>query len=320
MGLFDGIIDWFENLGKSNDINDTYLMSQLRKMEDDENVRMYREMVEKAQSARPEDKEFVYQDEYVPLDEQTLKQNSYDKYMPDYQNQTNAVEKSYDEKMQNIEKKQNKSQKEADEKIDFYKDKYNDLQNHYKNLAVKSGVADSSIMASKKQALGDERDDYINQTQKILVDSLKEVDEEKKKATNNKNDKLTDLKNDFEKMTADYFDKLQKAEQKKVDEVKNYNEKTAKEEEKYRAYQDKVVEDTMAELKEKQKQFLKDEKLYGYTGAREEEYFNRYQKAKDFYSKYPKKDALASIEKNPDLIRLLGNKYYLLVEEIKNGK
>lgn len=109
MGIFDGIIEWFQNLGKPNDVDDTYLISELKKMDDDEELRMYREIVKQAEAAKPEDKEFVYKDEYVPLDDNTLKQNSYDKYSPDYESSTKAVEKNYDEKLQNIEKKRIKT-------------------------------------------------------------------------------------------------------------------------------------------------------------------------------------------------------------------
>lgn len=320
MGIFDGIIEWFQNLGKPNDVDDTYLISELKKMDDDEELRMYREIVKQAEAAKPEDKEFVYKDEYVPLDDNTLKQNSYDKYSPDYESSTKAVEKNYDEKLQNIEKKENKNKSDAAEKVNYYKDKYDDLQDYYKNAAVKSGIADSSIMGSKKQALGDERDNHIEQTQKTLEDNLKYAAEERERATENKNDKLDELKDDFDKSVADYFVKLQKEEQKKVDEVNTHNEKTAKEEEKYKAYQEKVVEEKMQELKDKQKEMLRNEKLYGYEGEREKEYDKRYNKALDFYGQLPKKDALAAIGKNSDLVRYLGNKYYLLVEEIRNGK
>lgn len=320
MGVFDDIIEWFQNLGKTQEVSDLGLISSLRDMEAAEQKRMDNLIKSKAESYRPKDKTFTYEEEYKPIDDETLKQESDTYYSKQWQEEKNDIQNAFDEKIDKINSKEEKYKSDAEDKFNYYNDRYDDIMKNFKNFAVKNGVVDSSIVGSKNTAETDEKNKYIKLTQEKLDDLLNETANNKELAEKLKQKDIEELDLEFNKKVQDYFDKLKAKEQSKVQKVEDKNAQIAKEEKAYKNNQDKIVADKMQEFKEEKEKFLNNEKIYGYSGTRAEEYNNRLKLARDFYSKYPKKDALKAIEKNSDLVKLLGHNYSKLIEDIKNGK
>lgn len=323
MGIFNDIANWFEDLGKDkvSKEDENELIGKLADMNVKENIRLDNIAKEIAAANRPEDKEFEYLEDYVPVDEETLKKQSTDKYSDDYNKSLESANSDYEDKLFKEQNKEEGYKNSAAQKSDYYNDKYKEIQEYYKSKASKNGIADSSIKSEKSIALQDERDGYIEDVLKALKNKLELSEKNKQELLENKDKKVTAIDDKFKKDVEEYFNKLMADEDKKVKEVQDKNKKTAEQEKAYKEYQTKAVQDKFNEIKKQQQKAIEKELLgEGYLDEhREKEYQNRYNLALDFYKQFKRESAIDSIERNKNLQTFLGTKYYTLLEAIRNG-
>ena len=319
MGIFKEIGEWVTDLFKDsvNLEEQTDLINQLAGMEVNERKRLEKIVKDYAESFRPEDKEFVYLEDYVPVEEKVLREKSEQTYSTIYDDEKNKANSKYDEKLSKVKKKEQDYLQSADQKSEYYDKKYKDKEDSFNSTASKNGIADSSIKFAKAKDLKEEKEDYIADVMAALTEKMNKTDAEKNNILTEKENKITQLDANFKKDVEQLFNKLMAEENQKVKDVQNANKQTATQEKEYKEYQKKVVEDKANEMK-KNHEKMKENEMLGDFGSpeRAEEYEKRYNLAKEFYSKFSKKSAVEAIQKNEALRNLLGPKYLKLLGEI----
>lgn len=319
MGIFKDIGDMFENwFGKQVDLaGQTDLINRLAGMEVEERKRLEKIVKDYSESFRPEDKEFVYLDEYIPATEKVLREKSEETYNSIYDDEKADANSKYQEKLSKVEKKEADYLQDADSKREYYDKQYKDKQDAFNSTASKNGIADSSIKFSKTDDLNDEKEEYIANVMSALKEKLNKTGAEKDKLIEEKENKLTQLDSNFKKDVEQLFNKLMAEEKQKVKDVQNANKETAVKEKEYKAYQDKVVEEKADKMRQNHKEMKEREMLGDFESTeREEEFEKRYKLAKDFYSKFSKKAALEAIQSSDAIKNLLGPKYMKLIGEL----
>lgn len=322
MGIFKDIADWFSDLGKK-DVNlneEKELMRQLAQMEANQRKQFEDSSKLYIESETPKDKEFEYLEAYVPIDEDTLRKTSEDKYTDLYNEEIKNAEDKYQERLSNVEKREQGYLDDAETRKEYYNDVYNGKKNKFNSTASKNGIADSSIASSKKEDIDKEKDLYINEVLTALKNKLDTTASTKEELLKSKDEKIDSLNESFSKKVDTLFNKLLEEENKKVKDVEKANEQTAAKEKEFNEYKNKKISDAKAEVQRRYELMKANEQdgLYG-SVERMQEFENRYQLAKDFYSKFTKKSAIQNIENNEPLKNFLGAEYFKLLKDIKNG-
>lgn len=321
MGVFNDISNWFKDLFKESvgKEEEQKLINQLAGMDAQQRKRLDEIVNEYAESFRPEDKVFEYLPEYTPIDDETLKKQSEEKYNPLYQEDKEKTEQTYQNKFDKLDEQDENNKLSAENKSNYYTEKYKDVADKFRSTASKNGIADSSISTTKKEAIDSERDSYISDVMDALNSKLASSNNKRDELSEQKENKLNSLDTNYKKKIDDYFNDLIKEEQDKVKQVEKTNTATAKEEKAYKDNQEKVVKEKMKEMQEIQKEMLNNEKHGIYSDdEREKDYATRYELAKEFYSKYKKKSALQSVINNETLKDFLGSHYNRLIKELQN--
>ena len=322
MGIFNEIGHFFKDLFKE-DVStekEQELLNTLAGMEVKERQRLEEIVKDYSESYRPEDKTFEYLQEYEPIDEQTLRENSKDYYQDSYNSEKDKTNNKYKEQLENVEQTEKGYIEDAEKKNDSYTEKYNDKTESFKSTASKNGIADSSIIGAKKSDLESERDRYIGEVMQAMQNKLNKTKTKKDNLKTEQENKIASLDAAFTKNVENMFNKLLDEENKKAEEVVNANKKTAQEEKNYKEYQDRVVKEKAKEMQDMQAE-MKEAELNGTFNSpeREREYDERLRIAKEFYSGFSRQSALESIDKNAPLKAFLGPRYYRLIREIQNG-
>ena len=322
MGLFKEIGDWWDDLFKKNvsKTDEQELIKKLANMEAAERERLNKIVKEYGESFRPEDITFEYLEEYTPIDEETLRADSEKEYSEIYNAEKDKVNSNYENKKYQLEETEKGYIADAEAKNNNYKEKYKDKTESFKSSASKNGIADSSIMGAKTKDIDDERDRFISEVMATLQNKLTSTANKKNDILQDKNDKIQSLDDNFNKNVENLFNKLLKEENDKVKEVEKANKETAAKEKAYKEYQERVVQDKENEMKALHKQMKEDEDIGKFESTeRADEYEDRLNFAKEFYSRFTKKSAINAIENNESLRNFLGSKYHILLEEIANG-
>ncbi len=322
MGIFKEISDWWNDLFKDDVTKEQEqkMITELAGMEAKERERLENIVKEYAASNRPQDLEFEYLEEYVPIDNETLMDKSEKQYSEIYNAEKDLANEKYQEKLNKVEETEKGYIDNAEIKNNNYKEKYKDKTESFKSTASKNGIADSSIMGAKSEDLNNERDRYIDDVMKALQSKLNSTANKKEDILNEKNLKIQNLDSNFTKNVEDLFNKYLKEEENKVKEVEKANKDTANKEKAYKEYQDRIVKEKAKEMENLQKEMKEKEERGIYEDpTREAEYDKRLEIARDFYKGFTKKSAIKAIQENSTLQKFLGLNYYRLLEEIQNG-
>ncbi len=125
MGIFNEIGHFFKDLFKE-DVStekEQELLNTLAGMEVKERQRLEEIVKDYSESYRPEDKTFEYLQEYEPIDEQTLRENSKDYYQDSYNSEKDKTNNKYKEQLENIEQTEKGYIEDAEKKNDSYTEK-----------------------------------------------------------------------------------------------------------------------------------------------------------------------------------------------------
>lgn len=322
MGIFKDIGDWFADLGKKDVTGEeeSELLRQLAQMEAEQRKKFEESSKAYIESETPKDKEFIYLEEYVPIDEDSLREASENEYADFYSEQKKNTEDKYQEKLGDVEKREQGYLEDAETKKEYYDDVYNGKKDKFNSTASKNGIADSSIRSAKNEDFDTEKQLYINNVLTGLKNKLDSAAVTKEELLKSKEDKIDSLNESFSKKVEAMFNKLLQDEDKKVKEVEKANTQTAAKEKEFKEYKAKKIADAKAEV-QRRYDLRKENEQQGIYGDvdRMNEFEKRFQMAKDFYSKYTKKSALEYIQSNEPLKNFLGAEYYRLIKEIKNG-
>lgn len=318
MGIFkdmgNSLLDLFKQSVDKNAENE--LINQLKRMDEAEKKKYYDNAQSIIDDARPEDKTFEYLEEYVPIDEKTLREQSTKEFEQYYDDEKKKANEKYDAKVENVEKKEQQYKQDAVRKSEQYTEDFDDKKDSFKSAASKNGIADSSINTSKQKAIDDERDDAISQVLRSLQDKLDASALSKQNYIEQKNNKLTALDEKFSKDVESYLKQLINEENKKVKEVQDANKKTAQEEDAYKKYQESKVKEAQKLVDNGYKNMKEAEKLGDYGSLeRKNEFANRLKMAMEFYGQYAPSSVYNSIFGNKTLMDLLGGEYYKLLKE-----
>lgn len=322
MGVFKDIGDWFRDLGRDSVSREEELelIKKLAAMETDERNRLDEIARKYGEASRPADKEFEYKEDYVPIDEETLREKSKSEYSGAYGQEKDQTNAKYQEKYDKETQKEEGYKKDAEDKSNYYEKQFKNKNDSFKSAASKNGIADSSITSAKKDDLEKQKEEYIEEVMTALKKKLNISDSNKDAILEEKNSKLTALDEKFKKDVENLFNKLMSEEDKKVKDVENYNKDTAKKEKEYKEYQDKVVKEKTEEMKNEHNKMKEDEMSGTFSDLkREEDYKKRLDLATDFYSKFAKKSALEYIQSNDSLRKLMGPYYLKLIRNIQNA-
>ena len=105
MGIFKEISDWWNDLFKDDVTKEQEqkMITELAGMEAKERERLENIVKEYAASNRPQDLEFEYLEEYVPIDNETLMDKSEKQYSEIYNAEKDLANEKYQEKLNKVE-------------------------------------------------------------------------------------------------------------------------------------------------------------------------------------------------------------------------
>ena len=207
-----------------------------------------------------------------------------------------------------------------DELADNYRELgelYDELRRQAGNDAIARGVARSSILTSARQDLRDEQSRKEAQSRAAYDAEMSDIGSELESLRREQDAAFEQL--DL-KYAAELEERIARLKEERDETARRYAEYNNEVEEKERAYAVKREEDIAEYLKDREKERLEreerqreEEKKYGYTGEKQENYAKRYDIAFEFYSSLSPDIAADALAASPSMKYYLGNYYEKLM-------
>ncbi len=223
------------------------------------------------------------------------------------------------------------TRKEEDLSLDFADDKtaldsaYKRAQNEYLNDMIFSGLYHSSIKEDGEKKLGE---GYARESANMKAEYDLKYERIKADLSLAEKEYETAIKNFDLEYAADLQEKLGKlkvSEEKRKEEINNYNQKIAEQEKKYKEERLETLKELRAErqeaLFEEMEREQEIESKYGVPPEKAEEYARRKGLATSFYKNFTKEEALVlMLDAKEELVNLLGKREYASLIEWNNAR
>lgn len=207
-----------------------------------------------------------------------------------------------------------------DELADNYRELgelYDELRRQAGNDAIARGVARSSILTSARQDLNDEQSRKEAQSRVAYDAEMSDIGSELESLRREQDAAFEQL--DL-KYAAELEERIARLKEERDETARRYAEYNNEVEEKEHEYAVKREEDIAEYLKDREKERLEreekqreEEKKYGYTGEKQENYAKRYDIAFEFYSSLSPDIAADALAASPSMKYYLGNYYEKLM-------
>ena len=207
-----------------------------------------------------------------------------------------------------------------DELADNYRELgelYDELRRQAGNDAIARGVARSSILTSARQDLRDEQSRKEAQSRAAYDAEMSDIGSELESLRREQDAAFEQL--DL-KYAAELEERIARLKEERDETARRYAEYNNEVEEKEHEYAVKREEDIAEYLKDREKERLEreekqreEEKKYGYTGEKQENYAKRYDIAFEFYSSLSPDIAADALAASPSMKYYLGNYYEKLM-------
>ena len=207
-----------------------------------------------------------------------------------------------------------------DELADNYRELgelYDELRRQAGNDAIARGVARSSILTSARQDLHDKQSRKEAQSRAAYDAEMSDIGSELESLRREQDAAFEQL--DL-KYAAELEERIARLKEERDETARRYAEYNNEVEEKEHEYAVKREEDIAEYLKDREKERLEreekqreEEKKYGYTGEKQENYAKRYDIAFEFYSSLSPDIAADALAASPSMKYYLGNYYEKLM-------
>lgn len=267
----------------------------------------------------PEEQTFEYL-KYEGDDEDTIRQNTKDKYDGLLEDEKQKVSDSYDVKTAVVENKKDATNAEYDQKQEQVDKDYDDFQKALMQELVKKGLYRSSIKQGQTDANEQARAwESSELTNKRNIDVSK-LDAEIAKLQGEANTALQQLDISYASKLDTEIERLLDKRAKEIESIDKYNNTLKEKEAKYIQDRAKAIENQLAQRIKDQLEINNLENKYGYAGEKKENYKQRYDLAYEYYTSLPHDVALRMLQDNKKLEDYLGAYYGKLVTDIARSK
>lgn len=234
-----------------------------------------------------------------------------------YDEVLSEIKKSFENSLNKNKQDKDKVNEKAKNELISLGNKFVANKNNIKDDMSKKGLFFSTINEGLNNKNEEEFSSNVKRNEENKRNSLLKLDEEIKEIENKKDEAMKKLDADkykeYTKVLSDLTEKRDKERQK----ILEYNENLKTEKIKFDQNREKLIKELEEKDRkaksEKDKLIAEQEKIYGYTGEKKENYDKRYDLAFEFYSALPKDIALRAVKSNPTLKGYLGNYYDTLL-------
>ncbi|MDE7329413.1 MAG: hypothetical protein K2N57_06725 [Clostridia bacterium] len=263
----------------------------------------------------PEEIEYVYR-EYEGDDEETIKNNTNQKYQDLLEADSKIVNDKYDVKVGEVEGKKQTANEETAIKSNALNDKYAELEKAIVNNLIQRGLFNSSIKSSQTQASQEAKQSELDSLSADLQKKLGTYDAQIDKLRGEENVALEQLDLSYAQKLESEIQSLLDKRAKEIASINDYNNKLKEKELQYIEDRTKAIEAQLAQRLKDEQALKALENKNGYAGEKEENYTQRYNLAFDYYNSLPKNVALKMIQENNQLQEYLGNYFGKLLANI----
>lgn len=330
MGVFDSATQWFNEQEKQSKqlkdgakrdtvkITENDFNNILKQMEADEQDRLKTKRKEYIDSFMPKEPVLDYR-QYEMKSDKTLHDKAVADNKDDYLLESQDIEKRYNEDIAKADlasKKAREQSREEGEKI-----KYNGIKGMeaFKQRIVKNNLVDSSIMSDGRDKIIENSQGEIKHIKSMLDSALEQVAGQKAQALDKKEYSEDKIEREYKDKVSKQVERDRKSEQAKKDRVTEYNRDLDEKKAKYDEDVRRISVERGMEYDRQLDKLENYETRFGYSGERKAEYDERLRLAKQFYSQFPKEQAMQMIMHNRDLPALLGYYYEVLARDINNA-
>lgn len=234
-----------------------------------------------------------------------------------YDEVLSEIKKTFENSLNKNKQDKDKVNEKAKNELISLGNKFVANKNNIKDDMSKKGLFFSTINEGLNNKNEEEFSSNVKRNEENKRNFLLKLDEEIKEIENKKDEAMKKLDADkykeYTKVLSDLTEKRDKERQK----ILEYNENLKTEKIKFDQNREKLIKELEEKDRkaksEKDKLIAEQEKIYGYTGEKKENYDKRYDLAFEFYSALPKDIALRAVKSNPTLKGYLGNYYDTLL-------
>ena len=233
----------------------------------------------------------------------------------------NSLESKYEAQKSNVESNRQKAEENLKSGYEKLRELYDDLRKRTENDVLKRGLARSSIATSQLSDLDTARMAGVSELQASYNSSMTDIDN---KIAGLENDKLAaleelDIKSALQ--LEERIAELKKERDKTIKEYETYNNQVRKQNADYQVKRQNDIDEYLAKRESDKAAALQqqeaNEKKYGYSGAKQENYAKRYDIAFDFYSSLAPEIAADALAASPNMKYYLGIYYDKLLNALK---
>ena len=237
------------------------------------------------------------------------------------QQAANKLESKYETQKSEVESNGLKAAENLKSGYEKLSELYDELRRRTENDVLKRGLARSSIATTQLGSLDAARMEGSAQLQASFNSSMADIDNKIAGLENDKSNALEELDIKYALELEERIADLKKERDKTVKEYEEYNNQVRKQNADYQVkrqsdiqkYLEKRESDKLA-AQQKQEE---DEKKYGYTGTKQDNYAKRYDIALNFYSSLAPEIAADALAASPNMKYYLGLYYDKLLNTLK---
>lgn len=234
-----------------------------------------------------------------------------------YDDVLSEIKKTFENSINKNKQDKDKVNENAKNELISLGNKFATNKNNIKDKMSKNGLYYSTINEGLNKENEKELANNVKRNEENKRNSLLKLDEEIKEIENKKDEAMKKLDADKYKKYTDLLSDLTEKRDKERQKILEYNENLKTEKIKFDQNREKLIKELEEKDRkaktEKDKLIAEQEKIYGYTGEKKENYDKRYDLAFEFYSSLPKDIALRAVKSNPTLKGYLGNYYDTLL-------
>ncbi len=234
---------------------------------------------------------------------------------------TDALNSSYQNRKGALEDAKDKADKSFDASYKKLEQLYNELREKTENDTLKRGLGRSSIASTRIDDLNRAQMQGASELEKSYNSNMFSLDTQIEQLEADRENALNDLDLKYAVQLDERINELKKERDATVKKYEEYNANIREKEKKFQKQREEDIADFL-EKKEKEKQDAlakqaEHEKIYGYSGAKQENYAKRYDIAFEFYSSLSPEIAVDALQASPSMKYYLGQYYDKLLSALK---
>ena len=235
------------------------------------------------------------------------------------QQAANKLEGKYETQKSEIESNRLQAAENLKSGYEKLSELYDELRRRTENDVLKRGLARSSIATTQLGSLDAARMEGAGQLQASFNNSMTEIDNKIAGLENDKTNALEELDLKYAMELDERIADLKKERDKTVKEYETYNNQVRKQNADYQVKRQSDIEKYLEKREEEIKKQEENEKKYGYTGEKQDNYAKRYNIALNFYSSLAPEIAADALAASPNMKYYLGLYYDKLLNALKSS-